>query len=90
MTAGLVEVLPFCKSFATSFTLADISRPGVTVGRSSTVGAGSVVTRVSHCPIITQFNINISQDVPRFTVVCGNPARVIRGIYRDANDQPQS
>lgn len=38
--------------------------PGRTIGRGSTVGAGSIVTR----------------DVPRFTVCCGNPARVIRGI----------
>ena len=35
--------------------------PGVTVGRKSVVGAGSVVTR----------------DVPAFSVVAGNPARVI-------------
>ncbi|MDE6634653.1 MAG: sugar O-acetyltransferase, partial [Bacteroidaceae bacterium] len=36
--------------------------PGVTVGDNSVVGAGSVVTK----------------DVPAFSVVAGNPARVIR------------
>jgi acetyltransferase-like isoleucine patch superfamily enzyme len=39
--------------------------PGRTIGRGSTVGAGSIVTR----------------DVPPWTVVCGNPAQVIRGLY---------
>lgn len=39
--------------------------PGRTIGKGSTVGAGSIVTR----------------DVPPYTVVCGNPARVIRGLY---------
>lgn len=41
--------------------------PGVTVGKNSVVGAGSIVTK----------------DVPDFTVVAGNPARIIkRNKYR--------
>lgn len=38
--------------------------PNVTIGRGSVVGAGSVVTR----------------DVPPFTVVAGQPARVLRAL----------
>jgi acetyltransferase-like isoleucine patch superfamily enzyme len=38
--------------------------PGVVIGRGSTVGAGSVVTK----------------SVPEFTIVAGNPARIIRKI----------
>lgn len=40
---------------------------GVTIGENSVVAAGSVVT----------------QDVPRNTLVGGNPARVIRSIEED-------
>ncbi|KAL8731265.1 MAG: hypothetical protein Q9166_003489 [cf. Caloplaca sp. 2 TL-2023] len=43
---------------------------GVRVGKSSTVGAGSL----------------LHQDVPRFTVVAGNPAKVSRGIYDGSAD----
>ena len=42
--------------------------PGVTIGEHSIVGAGSVVTR----------------DVPSWTIVAGNPARIIRQIARPA------
>ena len=41
--------------------------PGVTVGEGSIVGARSVVT----------------QNVPPFTIVAGNPARVIREVPRE-------
>ncbi|KIW78770.1 hypothetical protein Z517_08609 [Fonsecaea pedrosoi CBS 271.37] len=38
--------------------------PGVTIGRGSTIGAGSVVTK----------------DIPAFHVAAGNPARILRKI----------
>lgn len=40
--------------------------PGVTIGECSLIGAGSVVTK----------------DVPPYTVVAGNPAKVIRKLKR--------
>ena len=40
---------------------------GVTIGERALVGAGSVVTK----------------DVPAFTVVAGNPARIIKQLPRD-------
>jgi len=43
--------------------------PGVTIGKGSTVGAGSVVTK----------------DVPPYTVVAGNPARVVRRLKADVD-----
>lgn len=55
--------------------LACVILPGITIGRDSIVGAGSVVTR----------------DVPRGVVAAGNPARVLRelraeeiAMYRDS------
>jgi acetyltransferase-like isoleucine patch superfamily enzyme len=58
--------------------------PGRRIGKGSTVGAGSIVTRVRSSTArnikITAFT-NVKQDVPQYTVACGNPARVIRGIY---------
>jgi maltose O-acetyltransferase len=45
--------------------------PGVTIGRHCIVGAGSVVTR----------------DVPDFSVVGGNPARVLRTLGGDVPER---
>jgi len=46
--------------------------PGVTIGASSIVAAGSVVTR----------------DVPENTLVAGVPARVMRSLSADGNTEP--
>lgn len=48
--------------------------PGVRIGRGSTVGAGSVVTK----------------DVPPFVVVAGNPARILRKIESEWNKAAQA
>jgi maltose O-acetyltransferase len=47
--------------------------PGVTIGDNAVVGAGSVVTK----------------DVEPYTVVAGNPARVIKKLEKAAADEQQ-
>ncbi|CAH0530281.1 DapH/DapD/GlmU-related protein [Vibrio hippocampi] len=47
--------------------------PGVTIGNGSIVGAGSVVTK----------------DVPPYTIVVGNPARVLRPRFDDPSFGPR-
>lgn len=47
--------------------------PGVVIGQAAVVGAGSVVT----------------EDVPAYTVVAGNPARFVKSVPRDDQD-PES
>jgi acetyltransferase-like isoleucine patch superfamily enzyme len=62
--------------------------PGVTIGRGSTVGAGSVVTKVSfEYPMFTlevgEWCSYSSQDLAPYTVVAGNPAKVIKQAPRN-------
>lgn len=59
---------------------------GVRVGRGSTVGACSVVTRVSKHP--GSFFTDKVQDLPPFHFVAGNPARIIRRIETSMNPSP--
>lgn len=62
---------------------------GVRVGKSSTVGAGSLLHQVCFVPQVNCLcsgSLRHPQDVPRFTVVAGNPAKVSRGIYDGSAD----
>ena len=58
------EVVPTFIKKGTSIGSSATILAGVTIGENAIVGAGSVVTK----------------DVPSFTIVAGNPARVLRKI----------
>lgn len=59
---------------------------GVRIGKGSTVGAGSVVTKVGiNCVWSFDLTDICLQDVPPFHFVAGNPARVIRRIETTMN-----
>lgn len=64
----------------------------VRVGKGSTVGAGSLLQQVVNnrfffCDPVADSTI---QDVPRFTVVAGNPAKASQGIYNGSGDNSKS
>jgi acetyltransferase-like isoleucine patch superfamily enzyme len=59
---GALELAPVTLEDGCDIGVGAIILPGVTVGKGAQVGAGAVVTR----------------DVPAFSVVAGNPARVLR------------
>ena len=59
---GALELAPVVLEDGCDLGIGAIVLPGVTIGRGAQVGAGAVVTR----------------DVSPYTVVAGNPARVLR------------
>jgi len=63
-TTGEWKILPILVKRGSSIGAGSVILPGVTIGENAMVGAGSVVTK----------------DVPDNSVVCGNPARVVRVI----------
>lgn len=67
--------------------------PGVRIGKGSTVGAGSVVTKVC-LPRTAQCvhgdGANAWQDVPPYSVVAGNPAKKLRDVPRGTKAEETS
>jgi acetyltransferase-like isoleucine patch superfamily enzyme len=64
LAGGAIETKPIVIENGAWIGLRAIVLPGVTVGSRSIVGAGSIVTK----------------DVPRETIVAGNPARHVRDL----------
>jgi acetyltransferase-like isoleucine patch superfamily enzyme len=61
---GHQDVEPVMIEFGSWIGAKAVILPGVTIGRGAVVGAGAIVTK----------------DVPPFTVVAGNPARIVKEL----------
>ena len=73
MRAPATYLMKLCRSLQMLLVRSVGNHEGVTIGKGSTVGAASVVTK----------------DVPEYTVVAGNPARVLRKIDLSTRPEPQ-
>ena len=56
--------------------------PGVTIGKGCTIGAGSVVTKVTDpYPALSSIVASdFAKNIPAFHVAAGNPARILKKI----------
>jgi acetyltransferase-like isoleucine patch superfamily enzyme len=80
--ANFSKVRPFLKDVHRAIEIHDdawigagcIIFPGVKIGRSAVIGAGSIVTR----------------NVPDFTIVAGNPARKLRTLSQGGGESQRA